>query len=78
MPTMISHAGSSLTECTYSKGRFLPKKMPSGKHEIDCELAAFDGTRQTAGTLNRMRDIREATYRGGRKDDTCDHGVSRS
>ena len=27
--------------------------------------------------LNPMRDKNEGTYRGERRDDTCDHGLSR-
>ena len=41
------------------------------------ELVTFGENRRAVGVLNAMRDKNEGTYRGGRRDDTCDHGLSR-
>ena len=45
--------------------------------ERELLIATFDESRRAVGTLNSTRGKHEGTYRGGRRDDTCDHGFSR-
>ena len=53
------------------------KKMNSGQRES--ELATFDENRLPVGMLNPKRDKKiKGTYRGGRRVDTCDHGLSKT
>lgn len=42
------------------------------------ELAIFDESRRAVGILKCLRDKKERTHLGGRMDDTCFHGLSRS
>ena len=77
MPTNINFVGSSLTEC------IIVRMFSSILAKIDerkarkSELATFDENRRAVGMLNPMRDKKnESTCGGGRRDDTCDHGLS--
>ena len=54
--------------------------VPRGKAG-ERDLARFDENRRAqnlkVGMPNPMRDKNEGTYRGGRREYTCDHGLSR-
>ena len=40
------------------------------------EFATFDENQPAVGMLNSVRDTNEGKYRGGRRDATCDRGLS--
>ena len=79
MPTKINFVGSSLAECILVRGDFfLHKKMISGKRESLSYVAIFDENRRAVGMNAEPYARRKCRHApGGRRDDTCDHGLSR-
>ena len=76
MPTNIRFVRSSLTECILVNTCFSVKI--DWRKARERELATFDDNRRAMGMLKRVRDKNEGTYRGGRGDGTCDHGLSKT
>ena len=76
MPIKIDFVGSSLTDCMLVRGTFSCIKIDWRKAR-ERELATLNENRRAVGMLKPMRDKNKGTHRGGRRDDTCDHGLSR-
>ena len=76
VPTEINFVGSSITECILVGVFFLFFYIDQRKAR-ERELATIDGNRPAVGMLNPMRDKIRRPVPRGRRDDTCDHGLSR-
>ena len=60
----------------YARDIFLQRKVDKRKAR-ERELATFDENRRAVGMLNPMRYKKEGHVPGGKREDTCDHGLSR-
>ena len=61
-----------------SLGPFFVHKLTCGKRESVSEQQHSMKNRRAMGLLNPMRDEKiEGKNGGGRRDDTCDHGMSK-
>ena len=59
------------------RGLFLLKQKNDWRKARERELATFDETRRAVGMLNAIGDKKQRHVPGGKRDDTCDHGLSR-
>ena len=63
--------------CIISSGLFLVQKLTCGKRESVSWQHSVKN-RRAVGLLNPMRDTTWRQETGGRRDDACDHGLSRT
>ena len=49
----------------------------NSERERELATSTFDENRRAVGMLHPMRDKNLGHVPGGRRDDTCDHGLSR-